>query len=383
MASLVRGILRRIRHDERGAIAIVVAVLLGCGVLTGMAAMVVDVAQLYQERAELQNGADAAAIGVAKSCALGMCDQADAQQAAQREANGNASQLTGRTEGVGLICGACALGACPASTGTPTDCPPPPPAGTNYVEVHTHTLTAGGSTLLPPVFAATILGNTGYQGTTVDACAQAEWGAPPPAATTVALTISACEWDQATQQGASFPAGPPYPPDPVPAASSDEVLMLNSAGSVGTGCSTELPPADGPGTFSWVAHARGNCTVPISGPSFVGRTRTPPSASCQQVLENAQQNQTPILIPIYVSQSGAPGTPSYVLQGFARFVVTGYYMSWNNNMDIFYASDWLDPANDCTGAEICLNGYFVQGVIPFTGSFGSTNLGVSVIDLTG
>ena len=100
------------------------------------------------------------------------------------------------------------------------------------------------------------------------ACAQAEWG-PPAAATTVAITISACEWDQATQQGTSFPASPPYPPNQPPAPSADQVLKLNSGN--GTGCATEPAGADGPGSFGWVSHPRGNCTVPISGSSFLGR----------------------------------------------------------------------------------------------------------------
>ena len=70
--------------------------LLGTGVLTGMGALVIDVGQIYQERAELQNGADAAALGVAKSCALGACTPGVAGQLA----DGNASSLTGGTEGV-------------------------------------------------------------------------------------------------------------------------------------------------------------------------------------------------------------------------------------------------------------------------------------------
>ncbi|MGO8958785.1 MAG: TadE/TadG family type IV pilus assembly protein, partial [Streptosporangiaceae bacterium] len=369
-----------LRRDERGAIAIVVAVLIGCGVLTGMAALVVDVGQLYQEHSELQNGADAAAIAVAKSCALGACDPLVVQQVALQYADGNASQLTGGTEGVGLICGSDTLPACPAPTGAPTDCPAPPPTGANYVDVHTSTEMASGSTLLPPVFAGSLLG-AGYNGTTVKACAQAEWGPPPPTATatTTAITISACELDQATQQEASFPPVPPYPPDVPPAPSVDQVLRLNTPN--GTGCATEPGGADGPGTFGWVAHTPGHCTELITGPTFAGRTRTTPSFSCQEALQNAQQNQTPILVPIYISQSGTPA--SYVLDGFAEFVVTGYYMPLNPPSTTFYADDWLDPANNCAGAEICLNGYFVQGVLPFTGTFGTTNLGVSVIDLTG
>ncbi len=78
-------------------IGVLVAVLIGGGVLTGMGALVVDVGQLYQERAELQNGADAAALGVAKSCALGTCTLAAAGQVAGQLADANASSLTGGT----------------------------------------------------------------------------------------------------------------------------------------------------------------------------------------------------------------------------------------------------------------------------------------------
>ena len=47
--------------------------LIAGGVLFGMGALVIDVGQLYQNRAELQNGADAGALAVAKSCAQGTC----------------------------------------------------------------------------------------------------------------------------------------------------------------------------------------------------------------------------------------------------------------------------------------------------------------------
>jgi Putative Flp pilus-assembly TadE/G-like len=360
------GRVRRRGADERGAVAILVAVLLGGGVLLGMAALVVDVGLLYQERAELQNGADAAAIGVAKTCARGSCDPA----VAVGYADANASRLTGGTEGVSLVCGSGVMGACPASTGALNDCPSPP-AGANYVNVYTATRTASGSTLLPPVFARALPGNSSDQGSTVHACAQAEWGAPS-AATTAAITIPACEWDQATQQGTSFAPPPPYPPSPLPLASFDQVLMLNTGG--GSGC------PGGPGSFSWAAHPRGNCTLPITGSSFPGRTRTSVSFSCQGLLQNAQQNQAPIVVPIYASVNALG--PTYILRGFADFVVTGYHMPGFDGFS-FDAPDWLNPQNSCTGSDYCLNGYFTQGVIPFTGSFGSTNLGVSVIDLTG
>ncbi len=82
-------------------------------------------------------------------------------------------------------------------------------------------------------------------------------------------------------------------------------------------------------------------------------------------------------MPIYGS-AAAGSPPTYTLKGFADFVVTGYNLPTS-----FYASDWLNPANNCQGTNYCLNGYFTHGVIPFTGSLNGTDLGVSVIQLTG
>ncbi len=42
-------------------------------VLPGFTAYVIDVAAMYWEKAQLQNGADAAALGIAQQCAAGEC----------------------------------------------------------------------------------------------------------------------------------------------------------------------------------------------------------------------------------------------------------------------------------------------------------------------
>ena len=366
--SLTRLILVRLRRDDRGVVAAIVAIAIGSGLLLGMVALVIDVGQIYQERAELQNGADAAALAVAKSCALGSCTPGIAGQLA----DSNASSLTGGTEGVPLVCGSGILGGCPPATGALTSCPPAPPAGTNFVDVYTATQTASGSTLLPPVFATTFMG-VGYKGTTVRACAQAEWG-PPSAASTFALTISACEWDQATQQGNLFAPAPPYSQNPLPSYAFDQVLTLSPGN--GTGCATEPAGADGPLTFGWAHIAGGSCTLSVTAPTFQEDPSAPLNASCQTVLQNAQQSQIPLLVPVYVSENTGPNT--FALQGFADFVVTGY-----NLQPGLFEPDWLDSANTCTGTNYCLTGYFVQGVIPSTGSFAGPSLGASVINLTG
>jgi Flp pilus assembly protein TadG len=366
---LVPGLLRK---DDRGAIGVLIAVLIAGGVLLGIGALAVDVGQLYSERAQLQNGADAGALAVAKTCAQGNCTAGTAASYANANSNDNASA-------VDLVCGSGSLGACPAPGGQIYDCPPAPAAGTNFVDVHTSTLTSGGSTLLPPSLARTLLGMSSYNGSTVRACAQAEWG-PPVASGGLAVTISACEWDAATQNGTVFAPPPPYPPNPLPSPSLDQVLTLHSGTGGGTGCTGEPAGADGPGLFGWTDDPTNTCTTPIINGVFGGSTGTSISQACLTVLFNDWQNKTLIFIPIYVSVQSPGQNATYTLKGFAAFVITGYNLSGGQNAS---ESDWLNPANNCSGSNKCINGYFTQGLVPTPGPIGGPNLGADTITLSG
>jgi Flp pilus assembly protein TadG len=369
---------RQVRHplirDDRGAIGVLIAVLIAGGVLLGIGALAVDVGQLYSERAQLQNGADAGALAVAKTCAQGSCSAA----AAQFYANRNSAD---GTSAVNLVCGSGTLGACPATTGKMYDCPPPPVGATNYVDVHTSTLTPSGSTLLPPTFARTLLGMSSYKGSTVRACAQASWG-PPKTGNTIAFTISACTWDKATSQG--FAPPPPYPPNP--AQSFDQVIRLH--GSPGNtnpqGCPTEPAGADGPGNFGWTDDS-GNCNVQISGGTYGGNTGTSVSKDCAQALYNYWLSKTVVFVPVYVSISGPGSGSTYTLKGFAAFVVTGFNLPGSTvcSPKPGLCSDWLKPSNNCKGDNFCINGFFTQALVPGDGSIGGTNLGADIIALTG
>ena len=208
---LARPMMRLLGRDERGAVGVLVAIFIAGGVLLGMGALVIDVGQLYQNQAELQNGADAAALAIAKSCSEGSCTPAIATS----YADANASGLTGGTAYVTFVCGlngtvAVGTGAC--GTGN-KHCVANPPSGTNYVDVETSTELSNGSHLLPPVFARTLAGNGNYQGTTVYSCSQAEWGSPL-IGNTVGITLGYCDWTEATSNGTSYPSAPPYPPNP-------------------------------------------------------------------------------------------------------------------------------------------------------------------------
>jgi Flp pilus assembly protein TadG len=372
---LARPMMRLLGRDERGAIGVLVAVLIGGGVLLGIGALAVDVGQLYQNRAELQNGADAAALAVADSCALGSCTTGIANQ----YATGNASKLTGYNAAVNLVCGSgSGMAACPASTGALYDCPAPPAAGTNYVDVHTSTLTASGSTLLPPAFARAILGNSGYAGTNVKACAQAEWG-NPTSAQTIAFTISACSWYVYTNNGTNFAQPPPYPPNTVPAPSYDHILFEHgSPNSTTGGCPEDnASGADGPGNFGWTTDPA-NCSVLINNNSYGGLTGQSGLLACENAISTAQANRSLVYVPVYSTAIGTGSNLTYTLLGFAAFVITGYHLTGS-----FKANDWLNSANNCKGNQFCIDGYFTQGLIPSTGGLGGNGLGASIVELTG
>ena len=149
----------RARPDEGGAILILVVLL--TVTLVAMAALVVDVGALLDERRQLQNGADAGALAVAHSCGLGACDVALAQGLADANSRDDASMAT-----VTL-------------------------APANRVEVTTGSRDSHG-TILPYAFGQVL---TGQRGRTVRATATAGWG-PPASASALPLAISECDLDQ-------------------------------------------------------------------------------------------------------------------------------------------------------------------------------------------
>lgn len=72
---------------ERGAVAVITAFSLV--ILLGFAALAIDVGMLYQERAELQSGADASALAIAQDCAVARAACDTPTDTAQTLANAN------------------------------------------------------------------------------------------------------------------------------------------------------------------------------------------------------------------------------------------------------------------------------------------------------
>ena len=153
-------------------------------VLMGFAAVAVDTAKLRQERRELQNGADAAALAVAKDCAAGSCltPAATANTYADLNASDNAANIS-------AVCGSGpGLAVCSTTPGGIT-------GATGWVYVSTTTHNPGNAAHPNEVdftFAPAIGGGSGG---TVEAHAIAAWG-PVGRAQVLPLIFSSCEFSE-------------------------------------------------------------------------------------------------------------------------------------------------------------------------------------------
>jgi len=263
----------RRRRRDRGAVALIVTLLFASFVGMGVAALTVDVGQLYSERRSLQNGSDAAARSLAQTCYddRTKCTYVGANDtslpAAVRLKNLNNSNAGpdaksafdsafNATYDNGLcarsdLSYALLLPPCVAPTASFGDCLTLPPylaTGTSipYVEVHNSTGADETPTILPSTFAKAL----GSNGQKVASCSRVSWGLPGGNMDQgrIPITISGCDWMKQTG-GNSGGGGGTYYPEPV---------YTGAAGDHGYGT--------GPGQSTYPTPA-----VPLPGAQIAGR----------------------------------------------------------------------------------------------------------------
>jgi len=161
----MRRLIRRRPGDEQGA---VIVLMVGFAVaIVGMAALVIDVGSILDEKAQLQNGADAAALAVASNCATSggtSCDTSVAGGLANSNSRDNNSSVSVTTN-----------------------------ISTKIVTATTTTKT-GTSSILPYYFGQAL---TGVKGRTHTATASASWE-NAGAAYVLPFAISPCNKAQLT-----------------------------------------------------------------------------------------------------------------------------------------------------------------------------------------
>ncbi|MEJ1113109.1 Tad domain-containing protein [Paenarthrobacter sp. CCNWLY172] len=328
-------------NDERGATTVVVAGLMV--VLLGFAALAVDVGAMYAEKAQLQNGADAAALAIATDCANGNCGNSSAT--GDSFANNNAND---------------------ASSGAAVSFP-----STNTVRVVTNARDAETGANSFSLFFAQALGNETAQ---IGAVAEASWGAPS-SATTLPWTVSECVFKKylSPAQLASLNSTGNFTGDPTP---THLLLRYDTNAPTVPGCAVQNGYQ--PGGFGWLVTDSG-CSTDIDLDATVnGQTGNhfPNAAACDAALSTIMDE--PALIPLFKTATGNGSNAKYTLVGFAAFQVTGYKFSGSGAV--------LDPlAPSCTGNCRGLQGFFSRFVsleegMQVTG--GIPNYGASVVLLT-
>ena len=376
--------MRRVRagRSDRGAVAAIVATVLASGMVVALGALVIDTGQAYFERAQLQNGADAAALAVARACAHGpsYCDTTTTSTSvAGAAANQNAKD---QTSTVTVVCGRdpfAKLPACAApDPSLKLSCGTAPATSVNYAEVRVETRSSTGTRVLPPVFGNAALGSHDT-GITVHACARAKWGIPS-SARGLAMTISYCEW---LAYIGGVPSLPVYavPPPAIPPILAERVLYFHNTNPLPTHCIAGPSGADIPGDFGQTVTQPGTCTSVFNFNPASGTTTYPAdpgtglSNDCKTALASAQQSHEVTFVPIYINTTGTGSGGTYQLWSMAAFVVTGYFWpSWS-------AKSWLTGKQPCNGSARCVSGYFTTGLTGGGQIGSSTGAGANVVQL--
>jgi hypothetical protein len=348
--------LNRFRSEERGASAIFVA--LCFTILFGFVAIAIDVGDVVQERRELQNGADSAALAVAKDCttkptcgaATGTADTFADQNAA--DGQHTIDEVCGKGPGLAGCAG-----------------PPTLPSGaTGYVRVRTSTNDpdSGNPSQIEHRFAPVL--SDAFVGKTVHASAVAAWGAPAEAAV-LPLAMSLCEFNDATANGTTY--APPTGGSP-PYTGPQEVIKFH--GDKGTpACPAGPAGKNVPGGWGYLEISSG-CSVTVDAGGWVdGETgNDPPKSPCAPSMF---LNKV-VLVPIWDDVVGPGNNQRYRIKGFAAFYVSGIRLGGNG-------SSWTsNPPAGCSSSERCLGGWFVKFVA--TGDvFGGPNLGAVIVKMIG
>lgn len=361
--------MQRVTQDDRGAVAVLVAICMTA--LLGVGALVVDVGQIYAERRQLQNGADAAVLSLAMDCPLpaGCSTDTSAGGQAGLKAGQNALDTTAT---VTEICGTGTnLTGCSPEWGIgPWDCRPVPSglAAAPYVQVRTQT-SSGGGALLPPLLARTLV--PGYPGTTVRACARASWGPPAGLTSQLPITISMCEFQKYTAGGLA-------PPPPYADASYEETIYFHNNTADAPPCPAGPSGSDLPGGFGWLDTTEDCVATTDSGDWVDASTGVPPPSSCSNAELLAMVGKI-VNIPIFDSTNDLSGSNgAYHIVGYAAFYLTGYVFPSAKTKSI------LTNTFPCGGPDHCISGVFTTDPSPVSGTIGTgPSMGTTVVQMSG
>jgi hypothetical protein len=283
-------------------------------VLLGFAAISMDVARLYSERAQLQNGADAAALMMAQKCAKNPTDTNCSTNStlAADLANRNAVDNLSNVKSIAL----------------------------NKIN-RTVTVTAGaketgGAPNSVSLFFANVLGIPSAE---VTASSSVTWGSPVEGTTIFPLAFSICQVSGLVEGGAQ--------------------LIQNHSADANTDCPLGPAGKTVPGGFAWTVQATGQCggLVNLAINQSGSDTGNDGPSNCDAILNKWASELTAgrpvaVLLPVYDDVSGTGSGASYHLTSFAAFSVQGWAFSGADKLPTVYnnaAITGLKCQGNCRG----------------------------------
>jgi hypothetical protein len=339
---------------DRGSYSILfIAFLLG---VCGVGVFVVDAGRVYVEGRQVQNGAQAAALRIAETCAAGPCSTT----AGDALANGNA--LDGATQVEPPVCGtAPGLPGCTSDGVRPRFGCAPVSGTASYVQVRTRTRDAAGGSVLPGLFSR--VSDPGA-GSSVRACARAAYGNPGGLTGQLPLAMSTCEFDYWRNLHGLTNA--PHPP------AAEAILYFHDTGGGGpSNCpdrSTSNSNPDTPGGFGWLA-TTSSCEIAttVDGDGVEKPGNSVPGGCDADDFFNMLG--TVVNVPIY----GTVTNNVYDIVGYAAFRLTGYRLS--GSPAYRQPSPTLSGPpyslslsnNPCPSSSRCISGFFTNDVVTSSG----------------
>ncbi|MGN7147775.1 pilus assembly protein TadG-related protein [Arthrobacter sp. SAFR-179] len=313
--------------DERGAISVIVAILLVT--LLGFVAIAVDVGVIYSERAQLQNGADASAIALAQKCAKNAADAncSNTSTLAGSLANQNALDGMSKVYSIELD------------------------KTTRKVSVTTSAKETGGKENSVSLFFADVLGIPTKE---VGARSSAIWGSPKAGRTAFPLAFSICQVKDNID-------GPLQ-------------LLQEHGKNQNADCNYGPSGAAVQGGFGWLVQDAGQCggTIDLTvseGGSDPGNN-APGNCSAELnrwASEITAGRKIVVLLPVFNKVTGTGSGAIYGLVSFAAFEVTGWKFSGGTGLPYEFRSEkstttGVTTATECKGECRGVIGKFIKYV---------------------
>ncbi|WP_104136656.1 TadE/TadG family type IV pilus assembly protein [Arthrobacter sp. ZGTC131] len=331
---------------EGGGIAVIVALLMV--VLLGFAAISIDVAKLYSERAQLQNGSDSVALMVAQKCAKNEADTNCSPTApdAPDLANNNAIDNLSNVKSIVL------------------DKP------SRTVQVTAGATEAGSTPNSVSLFFARVLGIPSIE---VTATSSVRWGSPNKGTAPFPITVSICQVRD----------------------KSGIMQLLQLHGKLkNEGCNYGPSGAPVKGGFGGLNQDTGGCgaVIDILAGEGGGDAGNNPPPGCEDLLNSwaadiSLGREVIVVLPVFNSVTGEGSGAVYGLKTFAAFKVAGWKFSGGNSLPYTFHNRYPDvPAGlECYEAIQCkgIIGTFVEYVSLADGfELGTVDSdGVTVVEL--